>query len=94
MQQPIVEGTHPSGLGGIQKIYRFDNGYGASVVCTSFSYGGPEGLWELAVIEFTGKENDKYNLIYDTPITDDVIGYLSEDNLKNLLIEIETLPKR
>ena len=36
---------------GIQRIYKFDNGYGASVVKHKYSYGGDKGLWELAVIE-------------------------------------------
>ncbi len=38
--------------GGIQKIYKFDNGYGASVVKHLFSYGGAQGLWEMALLSF------------------------------------------
>lgn len=44
MKKPKIERTHP--LGGIQ---RFDNGYGASVVRFTYSYGFEQGLWELAV---------------------------------------------
>lgn len=39
--------------GGIQRVYKFSNGFGASVVKHEFSYGGRKGLWELAVIKFT-----------------------------------------
>ena len=46
-----IETIHHSD-GGIQKLYKFDNNYGASVVHHSYSYGNEDGLWELAVIEF------------------------------------------
>jgi hypothetical protein len=70
----------------IQAKVKFDNGYGASVIRGPHSYGGPEGLYELAVL----KGDD---LCYDTPITDDVLGYQSEDDISNLLERIEALPK-
>ena len=38
--------------GGTQKLYKFDNGFGASVVKSSLSYGNKKGEWELAVIVF------------------------------------------
>ena len=77
---------------GIQRLYVFDNGYGASVICGPYSYGGDRGKWELAVT--ISKKDDDWNLCYDTPITDDVIGYLSEDEVDALLDQIEALPKR
>ena len=101
MRTPTVERPHPSFSGGTQRIYRFENGYGASVVRFSEdygagvpvgSYGGDEGLWELAVLRFTGDKIDKFRLIYDTPITDDVLGYLSEEEVDANLAKIEALP--
>ena len=77
--QPTLEvQTHSNG--GIQKLYKFRNGMGASVVMFPGSYGFEKGLWELAVLDPWG------NITYDTPITSDVIGYLDE-NMVNIILE-------
>jgi hypothetical protein len=78
--------------GGIQKLYRAKNGYGASVVRHSFSYGASRGLWELAVITFPTSTSDNFYLVYDTPITDDVMGDLTQDDVDALLERIALLP--
>ena len=52
----------------------FDNGFGASIVRFEGSYGYRRKLWEVAVL--IGNE-EKYDLCYDTEITDDVIGELT-----------------
>ena len=85
------EYTEKAKDGGVQRLYRFDNGYGASVICHNHSYGGDEGLWELAVIVYG---DVGYLLCYDTDITDDVIGYLSEEEVDQLLVSINALEKR
>jgi hypothetical protein len=72
-------------LGGRQKIYHFQNGYGASVVKHNGSYGGKKGLWELAVLDADG------GLCYDTDITDDVIGHLNDPEVDQLLDRIARL---
>lgn len=81
--------------GGIQYMVVFPNGYGASIVKHSFSYGGSRGLWELAVIgDVKGeifKEDFSFSLKYDTGITDDVLGYLSENDVNDYLLKIEAL---
>ena len=72
-------------LGGIQRIYRFENSnYGASVVCHLGSYGSSTGKWELAVL-YNG------DLCYTTPVTNDVIGHLSDDEVQKILAQIDTL---
>jgi hypothetical protein len=82
--------ARPLESGAIQKLYRFANNYGASVVKGEHTYGGDEGLWELAVIHFdTGGE---FNLDYTTPITQDVEGHLTDDAVEELLAKIEALP--
>jgi hypothetical protein len=88
--------ARPLENGAIQKIYRFANGYGASVVKGEHTYGGEEGLWELAVIIFAkGTDNNHtYELVYDTPITQDVEGNLNDDEVEKLLDQIFVLPMR
>jgi hypothetical protein len=71
--------------GGIQYHFNADNGYGASIVRHNFSCGGEDGLWEIAVI---GKEG---RLCYDTPITNDVLGYLTEEEVNSTLEKIALL---
>ena len=63
----------------------FDNGYGASVVVGPYTYGGEDGLYELGVL---GKDK---KLTYDTPVTEDVKGYLSEEDVTKLLEQIQKL---
>lgn len=67
--------------------WEFPNGYTASVVRGYWSYGYAEGLWEVAVIH-----DDE--LVYDTPVTSDVIGRCTEDDVVHLLDQIEALPSR
>jgi hypothetical protein len=72
---------------GIQHIYRFENSrYSASVIKTPYSYGGDDGLWELAVLR-DGK------ITYDTPITQchDVTGWLTDDEVQAILAQIDAL---
>jgi hypothetical protein len=69
---------------GVQCRIQFDNGYGASVVKHDYSYGGKDGLYELAVLKSD-------NICYDTPVTSDVEGYLSEDEVTELLKQIQEL---
>lgn len=73
----------------IQYIFKFDNGYGASVIKNSVSYGHVLDLFELAVIKFT--DEFTWDLCYSTEITDDVIGYLTNDGVLNLLEAIKNL---
>jgi hypothetical protein len=77
--------------GGTQIVFRFGNDYGASVVCHSGSYGSASGLFELAVIRFTGDGMDGFSLAYDTPVTDDVLGWLTADDVVHHLGEIQAL---
>jgi len=66
----------------------FPNGYGVSVVRFSGSYGYEDGLYEVAVLQGT---EDNFDLCYDTPITDDVIGYCDEQIIENIIKQVESL---
>jgi hypothetical protein len=73
---------------GVRYRFRFGNGYQASVVRSQRTYGGPAGLWELAVMDRAGC------ICYDTPITDDVVGWLAVSQVVQYLRNIEALPPR
>lgn len=64
---------------------QFSNGYGYSVIRNSFSYGGRSGLFELAVLDSYGE------LTYSTPITGDVLGYLTPEEVGQALRQIAAL---
>jgi hypothetical protein len=83
--QDLYFNPHPNGMGGVQARIQFPNGYGASVVRNSSSYGGGDGLYEIAVLNSEGR------ITYDTPITDDVLGYLNENDVTSILKRIQSL---
>lgn len=71
-------------IGDFQTIYKFPNDYGASVIHSIMSYG-----LELAVLYFEG---DTPHFSYSTPITNDVIGYIpDQEELTKLLDQIKAL---
>jgi hypothetical protein len=76
---------HAAGMGGVMSRIQFENGYGASVVKTEYTYGGKDGLYELAVLDTNG------DLTYETPITNDVIGYLREIDVTDVMEKIQQL---
>jgi hypothetical protein len=84
-------GNYPDS--GIQAEHFFPNGYGVSVVQFTSPYGGgsygaDEGLYELAVLQ--GLEED-WEICYDTSITDDVMGYLTIEDVETVLNQVEKL---
>ena len=72
-------------LSGIRSTCHFENGYGVSVVRHKFSYGNKLNLFELAIIDKVG------DIVYSTPITDDVLGYLSEADVSDTMIKVQRL---
>lgn len=80
---PSWKVQHRSIKDGDQFSFDFPNGWGASVVRHSFSYGASSGKWELAVVGKNGRLN------YDHPVSHgDVRGFLCEDGVDLLLAEI------
>jgi len=76
---------HPNHIEGVQARITFENGYGASVVKSEYTYGGKDGLYELAVLDSDG------NLTYATSVTDDVIGYLRPEDVTDVMTKIQQL---
>jgi hypothetical protein len=74
--------------GGVQHLAFFPNGYGVSIVKHDYSYGHEHGLWEMAVIK---GDEDKWKLTYETPVTDDVLGHLSEDEVNEYVDQVIAL---
>jgi len=72
-------------------LARFPNGYGASVIRNTNSYGGDSGLFELAVMS-PGLSPGSSEVDYTTPITSDVRGFLSPGEAAALVWLISKLP--
>ena len=77
-------------LGGFYEVdglyYRakYPNGYGVSIIKHHYSIGGNHDKWELAVL-------NGGTLCYSTPITDDVLGYLDDEEVCELCRRIRDL---
>ena len=77
--------TNPMGEDfGIVSRTKLDNGYEVSVVQSPHSYGGDIGLYELAIF----KDGE---ICYDTPITNDVLGYLRPEDVMDVIVKLEKL---
>ena len=75
--------------GGVHYLFKFDNRHGASIIKHQYSRGFEEDLWELAVIWW---RDDEWELDYDTPIAaGDTIGYLTDEDVRDLLQQIKDL---
>lgn len=67
---------------GMKHLYSFSNGYQASVISHSFSYG-----IEMAILQ-------DGQIDYTTPLTDDVVPYIAgREELTALLAQIRDLKK-
>lgn len=83
-KQYLVEEYHDWGH---HYIFRFSNNYGASIIKAVGTYGYAQNLWEMALILF-GDDGD-WNLTYERDFYDDVKGYLTDDNIIELLEKIK-----
>ena len=78
---------HPGGAGGIQAIMYFPNGFGVSVVKGPWFYSSKSEPYELAVLHKDG------SITYDTPITNDVLGYCTRDDITDIMKQVQELAK-
>jgi len=75
---------HHVGGNNTQAKHMFSNGFGVSVVTGHLFHTTESHPYELAVLDENG-------ITYSTPITDDVLGELSEDDVNRLLADVEAL---
>src|SRR5574344_2639288 len=68
-------------------ILDFPNGYGVSVLFGSLFYSNGIDTYDLAVLK-DGR------LCYDTDITNDVMGWLSKDEVTEVMEKVQNLPKQ
>lgn len=78
-------------IGGVQYLFRFENGFGASVIKGSYSIGASQDLWELAILRYFDSGAWDYDLYYGTEITDGIVGYQSDSDICGLLERIKAL---
>jgi len=71
-----------------QTLYKFENDWGASIIYHQGSYGYEQGLVELGIVRWFG---NKHMLAYDTYLTDDVLGDLTQEQAKSILEKIKEL---
>ena len=73
----------------VQKIYSFPNGYGASVIKGKYTYGGPNGKWEIAPWRDDNREFIGQSML---DWYDDVKGHLHDADVHSILGQISRLP--
>lgn len=81
----LVERRHPNkALGGVQRIYRFPNGNGLSLVNSSSLHPFPFA-WEVAVLENVSEDGKKFTITYDTELTEDVEVFETEEDTNEFI---------
>lgn len=70
-------------LGGTRAVLNFDNDYGVIVLLGDEFYSNGIDTYELAVL------HNNY-LCYSTEITDDVLGYITEDEVTNVMLKLQS----
>jgi hypothetical protein len=67
----------------------FPNGRGVSIIRGYGTYGSKEsGLFEVAVLDLDG------DLDFSTPVTDDVLGWQSVQDVLDVMLAVSKLPGR
>ncbi len=80
---------------GVQKIYRFKNATGASVIKGTHTYGGDDGLWEVAPVYFVGHSNYEFELFYPVEVCNDgdVCGWCDDLEVEEKLRLLNNLTR-
>ena len=83
----MVQTTVPNG---VQALVKFGPHYELSIVKSDVSYGGSQGLYEIAVF----LDNEMHELPGITAPGDTVKGFLTEDDVNDILSSMTQLTKR
>ena len=67
-------------------VMEFENGYGISVIFGEQFYSNGVDTYEVAII----KDN---HVCFDTPLTDTVLAYQSEDEVTEIMRKVQELNK-
>lgn len=67
-----------------QAILNFDNGYGVSVLFGESFYSDGYNTYEMAILK-------DGNICYDSGITEDVLGYITKNEITEYMIKIQQL---
>lgn len=87
----LLERLHPSrGMGGVQRIYRFKNGMGLSVINATQLHSFPFA-WEIAVISGVQDDGNFSGLVYDTELTSDVEVFANNEGANAFIAKAEKL---
>lgn len=78
---------HKAGLSGVHAVKMFDNGYGVSVLLGSMFYSNGHTTYEVAILNSDG------SIAYDTPITDDVLGHRTIEEVDDIMRQVQELEK-
>jgi len=72
---------------GQHSIIRFENNYLVSVVrAFASSLGAEQSLYEISIL------NDKMTFDFDNPFCKKPIGFLTEEEVTEIMIEVQNLP--
>lgn len=80
----VAKDLYDDFVGSTMAKIQFDNGYGVSIVFGKMFYSNGVDTYECAVTHYG-------ELCYDTWITNDVMGYLSKEELMQTIYEVERL---
>lgn len=90
----LLEQPHPStGMGGVQRIYRFKNGMGLSVINAKVLHSYPFA-WEIAVVSGVRDDGTFGGVVYDTELTSDVEVFSNNADANEFIARAEKLFNR
>lgn len=79
-----------------QRIVRFANGYGASIIQGGIAYADDGETVEVALVRFFGTGTHDFKFVKHGPINRfdpyGIAGWVTEDELAEILAQVEALP--